>query len=625
MKVFKPKLLILTGVLMLGCGQKKTEIIAYCANNPDDPLCAIPSNPCQLYPELYFYCVAVNLQTLEEVCQEYPDWDICDALTPENLCQLHPEWDICQPSGPNYPPVITASLTKSCGSAGEVITLDASLSNDPEGDTLSFSWEIVSGNGRFLTSTTSPVIDIELPPEEGDITVKLTVSDGKGGSDEETFVLHSMGSGIFVSPDGNDANSGTYSQPVSSITKALQLAYSNSITDVKLLEGEYTESVDFKTGGVRLIGGYHDEGGCWIRDYERYYTIISGTADYVLQMTSAVTEKIVVDGIYLSGATDPTNTVSFKGIMVDGAGEVVVKNSYIYGGQGKYAKGIWVRDAGKFLLLNSRVYGGKSTTLSSSANTGVKIENTYAIGITASIIDGGDTRGSSTTTKYIYGLYISGTTKCRIENSVIFGGRGYNSNDSTTYDFYTVGITLDSPCELYHNYIYGGDPEEDVLATYRSGWSIGVYLLLDSGDGLRVVNNIIDPGGAYNDLSSLRYGVYDYWGIAPGYIFKNNDIYSSVPYLPGDDPVLYYKGGGSPNSYTDISSLNDIDGAGNNFDGNLSVEPGFDLDGIHLTPISPLIDAGYSGDNEVILPPVDIDSETRPIGMGYDIGPDEVK
>jgi len=141
----------------------------------------------------------------------------------------------------------------------------------------------------------------------------------------------------------------------------------------------------------------------------------------------------------------------------------------------------------------------------------------------------------------------------------------------------------------------------------------------------KIVNNIIDPGGADVEATeTARYGVYDGQGSAPNYIFKNNDIYSSLPYMPNQLPILYFDAPAGA-KWKDISEVNLSDGDGGNFDGNLSIDPIFDSDGIHLSPISPLIDAGYPGSITEVLPEYDIDGDIRPIGNLPDIGPDEVK
>ena len=69
-----------------------------------------------------------------------------------------------------------------------VVTLDASDSSDPDGDQLTYGW--VVPNGRFENGTTlsDPVIAVTFPGT-APYTVRVTVSDGRGGSDTATITI----------------------------------------------------------------------------------------------------------------------------------------------------------------------------------------------------------------------------------------------------------------------------------------------------------------------------------------------------------------------------------------------------------------------------------------------------
>jgi len=627
------RVVIIIGLLVSGCVREKIKEVDYCMEHPDAPECKIPEDPCSLYPDLYFYCV--NLPP-EEFCKKYPELDICQELTPEYVCQKHPEWSICQPLPPNYPPVITLTISSRCGQFNDVITIDASGSRDPDGDSITFSWEILSGSGEFVSPLTS-VVNFRFSNKEEDVIIMVRADDGRGGESEETINLISMGDGIFVDTNGNDSNPGRFNEPVSSIARALDIAYSSGITEVKILDGTYEGGIDIKKGGISIKGGYYREpDGCIRRDFENYYTIITSpitaSPSYVFNLTSPVTDLVVFDGVYMEGVTSGATSEVFA-IRAVGAYGFEIRNSYIYGGDGPRVRAVYAYAVTNISLIKSRVYGGNSSTIAGPPNLsttfgrgGVILGNIQNVLIDSSIIDAGKSVGSSTTTGYIFGLYVQGVTNCSVLNSSIYGGTGYNSDNSGAPDFVTTGFATNSACEVYHNHIHGGHPVESMSATIKSGYSYGVYLLSGASTGIKIINNIIDPGGADAVVANTsgRYGVYDYGGIAPNYIFKNNDIYSTLPYMPGELPIIY-RDGASGTSYTDISTLNSLDGDGGNFDGNLSIDPIFDSDGIHISPISPLIDAGYPGSITEVLPEYDIDGDIRPIGNLPDIGPDEVK
>ncbi len=76
-----------------------------------------------------------------------------------------------------------------------IFILDASKSNDPNGDSLSYQWEVVSflDAGEEVTFTppfskwTSAMASVR---EDKDITMRLTVSDGRGASDSKEVTFH---------------------------------------------------------------------------------------------------------------------------------------------------------------------------------------------------------------------------------------------------------------------------------------------------------------------------------------------------------------------------------------------------------------------------------------------------
>jgi hypothetical protein len=451
-----------------------------------------------------------------------------------------------------------------------------------------------------------------------------------------------------VDTNGNDSNSGRFNEPVSSIAKALDIAYSSGITEVKILEGTYEGGIDIKKGGISIKGGYYREpDGCIRRDFENYYTIITSpitaSPSYVFNLTSPVTNLVVFDGVYMEGVTSGATSEVFA-IRAVGAYGFEIRNSYIYGGNGPRVRAVYAYAVTSISLIKSRVYGGNSSNVRPLGEIGgVVIINTQNMLIDSSIIDAGKSEQLSTpsyTYNYIVGLYAEKVTSCSVKNSIIYGGTGRAVKGSLPVVYFTtVGVLIKQTnpqgitCGIYYNNIHGGDPVKDVTDSGNYVWSYGVYLQADDKTkvNLQIINNIIDPGGAepWSPTLSGRYGIYDKPPIAPNYILKNNNIYSTLPAQPpGVPPNVYCNGAsftGCSSSITSISALNSLDGDGGNFDGNLSIDPIFDSDGIHLSPISPLIDAGYPGSMTEVLPEYDIDGDIRPIGNLPDIGPDEVK
>jgi len=92
---------------------------------------------------------------------------------------------------PNNPPTADAGLNQTVP-VGALVNLDGSGSSDPDGDTLSFAWEIVSkptGSTAALSDATSatPSFTADL---KGEYRLKLTVSDGRGGTDSDEVTIN---------------------------------------------------------------------------------------------------------------------------------------------------------------------------------------------------------------------------------------------------------------------------------------------------------------------------------------------------------------------------------------------------------------------------------------------------
>jgi chitinase len=69
-----------------------------------------------------------------------------------------------------------------------VVTLDGTGSSDPDGDTLSFSWTVPSGQFVNGTSATDALVQVTFPGT-APYTVTLVVNDGKGATDSASVLI----------------------------------------------------------------------------------------------------------------------------------------------------------------------------------------------------------------------------------------------------------------------------------------------------------------------------------------------------------------------------------------------------------------------------------------------------
>lgn len=94
--------------------------------------------------------------------------------------------DVAAPGNQNQSPTasITASPTQTPrgDNNSTIVTLDGSMSSDPDGDQLSFAWTVPNGTFVNGTMASDPVIQVTFPGT-APYTVTLEVDDGRGGTD----------------------------------------------------------------------------------------------------------------------------------------------------------------------------------------------------------------------------------------------------------------------------------------------------------------------------------------------------------------------------------------------------------------------------------------------------------
>jgi len=86
----------------------------------------------------------------------------------------------------NQPPVAKAQLSHSNQQTGGVLKLDASLSTDPDQDSLSFSWQLTGPDGKAVSLTNTSAVTTEvITTLAGEYIAELTVTDSKGASSKQ--------------------------------------------------------------------------------------------------------------------------------------------------------------------------------------------------------------------------------------------------------------------------------------------------------------------------------------------------------------------------------------------------------------------------------------------------------
>ena len=98
------------------------------------------------------------------------------------------------PGAVNRPPTANAGPAQTVA-PGASVTLDASGSTDPDGDSLTYSWEQPTGPSVTLSSTPAASPTFTAPSSATTLTFRVTVTDSRGGSDSDTVTVRVQSSG----------------------------------------------------------------------------------------------------------------------------------------------------------------------------------------------------------------------------------------------------------------------------------------------------------------------------------------------------------------------------------------------------------------------------------------------
>jgi glucose/arabinose dehydrogenase len=127
-------------------------------------------------------------------------------------------------AGGNTPPNAVATATPNAGPVPLHVAFDGRQSNDPDGDAITYAWDL-DGDGAYDDSTSAtPTRDYA---QSGAVTVGLKVTDSRGGSDTTTVV---------VTP-GNSPPTITLTQPTTATTWHVNESVPFSATATDLDDG----------------------------------------------------------------------------------------------------------------------------------------------------------------------------------------------------------------------------------------------------------------------------------------------------------------------------------------------------------------------------------------------------
>lgn len=152
------------------------------------------------------------------------------------------------PPPTNKSPVAILTVYPEYVMPGDIVTLDGSVSYDPDGSITKYEWDF-DYDGVF-----SPDYN-EVAPCDGITThsyggvsgtyhtAALRVTDNSSATDTHTYIVY-MGQTYYVGPNGNDANDGlSWSTAFATIQHAIYEV--NDFDVIEVNEGTYNETIDF--------------------------------------------------------------------------------------------------------------------------------------------------------------------------------------------------------------------------------------------------------------------------------------------------------------------------------------------------------------------------------------------
>jgi len=218
---------------------------------------------------------------------------------------------VTDPALTNNPP--TAEIhTDGLASAGALVTLDGSMSRDPDGDALTFRWTQTDGPS-VGTLAAVPTPSFTAPNEISDLSFQLVVNDGLVDSQPaqvRILVVRDRNRAVFVSPSGTANGAGTRESPISSLGAAMSRAAAGQ-ADIYMAAGTWDETLVLRSG-VSVFGGF--ESGTWRRDPTRNPSVVRGADQGNLRFALQGTEvtDVTVDGVRFEGRQPGVATIYLR-------------------------------------------------------------------------------------------------------------------------------------------------------------------------------------------------------------------------------------------------------------------------------------------------------------------------
>jgi hypothetical protein len=274
-------------------------------------------------------------------------------------------------------------------------------------------------------------------------------------------------------------------------------------------------------------------------------------------------------GILIRGSNGATITVD---------NNTIANNSARSNGGGQITGGV---NTGVVIFTNNIV----SDNIGIEGSAGIRISGDKEVSVKDNFIIG----NSAGSLWGFGGITISGTITITLTNNIINNNSGENAPGGVHIDF--PSISTESVLSVTNNTIC-----RNTSANYGGGIKID---LENEAQSANVYNNII-----WANSATLGSDIY----------IKNDGNDNGTP-----SPVNLFNNDfdqSSTGTYIQIPFTIDSSNLDN-------IDPLFNIDGYHLTDISPCIDAGMDASIYGVYEDIDGDARPHPVGGNYDIGADE--